>query len=185
MNIGIIGMGFVGGTTANVLERAHKIFPYDKYKSPHNSSSHLEELANQSEVIFVSVPTPMKPSGEIDYSSIHNSLDALSGYITNPSEKYVVIRSTAVSGTTDDLSKKYSFQFAFNPEFLREKHALEDMEKTDRIVIGANSSEIHRKVAEFTNQSFPTQNIFFTDTRTAEMVKYAANVSCISSRNRK
>ncbi|MFC1672438.1 hypothetical protein ACFL01_04815, partial [Planctomycetota bacterium] len=64
-------------------------------------------LAQNADVVFVCVPTPMKPNGEIDYSAIHNSLDLLVETVDkverDPKQLLVVIRSTAVSGTTDAL----------------------------------------------------------------------------------
>ena len=98
-DIGIIGMGVVGGTTAKVLSKIHKIHAYDKYKKEYQD---IPGLIN-SEVVFICVPTPMKKSGEIDYSAIHNSLDFLSE-LAEKYKKYplVIIRSTAVSGTTDN-----------------------------------------------------------------------------------
>ena len=43
MKIGIIGMGFVGGTTAEVLKKVHEIIPYDKYKEPYTNPEKLKE----------------------------------------------------------------------------------------------------------------------------------------------
>ena len=180
INVGVIGMGFVGGTTAQVLSKAHNIFPYDKYKEPHSSHKNIEELAKNSQVIFVCVPTPMKPSGEMDYSAIYDSLDLLNDEVRykgrNPYDISVVIRSTAVSGTTDTLSKKYPFHFSFNPEFLREKHALEDMENTNRVVIGANTQEDYAKVEAIYKPLFPKAKYIRCNIKEAEMVKYSANV---------
>src|SRR3989344_243639 len=131
MNTGMIGMGFVGGNTAEVLGKVHKIFPYDKYKEPYTSQKNVEELVRNSEVVFICVPTPMELSGEIDYDPMRHSLRLLSetakSVDRNPDEILVTVRSTAVSGTTDSVAQKYPFKFAFNPEFLREKRALEDM----------------------------------------------------------
>lgn len=172
MKIGIIGMGFVGGTTAKVLETVHEIIPYDKYKEPYTNPGPL----TNAEVVFICVPTPMKPSGEIDYSAIHNSIKTLvSATSQNEKKPLVVIRSTAVSGTTKNFEKSYPFNFAFNPEFLREKHALEDMKETDRIVIGAEQEEDFEKVKEIYLPLFPNAKFVYVDTKTAEMIKYAAN----------
>ena len=180
MKIGVIGVGIVGGATAQVLSKAHQIYLYDKFKEPHNSKENLEKLALNSESVFVCVPTPMKPSGEIDYSPIHNSvnqlLEATEENKRNPEELLVIIKSTAVSGTTDELAEKYPFSFAFNPEFLREKHALEDMENTDRVVIGANEESSIKKMLGIYRPLFPNANYIITDRKTAEMIKYAANV---------
>jgi UDPglucose 6-dehydrogenase len=180
MKIGMIGMGFVGGTTAKILSRAHEIFPYDKYKEPYYSKKNIEELAGNSETVFICVPTPMKPSGEMDYSAIYDSLNLLKKESMNKSrnlqDMLVVIRSTAVSGTTDKLSEVYPFHFAFNPEFLREKHALEDMENTTRVVIGANTKDDYAKVEEIYKPLFLNARYFHCSVREAEMVKYSANV---------
>ncbi|MDP2672895.1 MAG: hypothetical protein Q8O84_03730, partial [Nanoarchaeota archaeon] len=132
-------------------------------------------ILKKSEAVFISVPTPMKPSGEIDYSSIHNSLEILLENTSEP-RPLVVVRSTAVSGTTDKLEKDYPFNFAFNPEFLREKHALEDMKNTDRIIIGANRKKDYTKVKQIYEPLFPKANYIFVDRKTAEMIKYASNV---------
>lgn len=178
--IGVIGMGFVGGTTAEVLSKAHEIFPYDKYKEPYCSQEYIEKLAENSEIVFLCVPTPMKLSGEIDYSAIHNSLNLLKEEVEkkgkDPKKILVVVRSTAVSGTTDKLSESYPFIFAFNPEFLRERHALEDMNATDRVVIGANTRDAYLKVESVYKPLFPDAKYFHCTLKEAEMVKYGANV---------
>ena len=87
----------------------------------------------------------------------------------------MIIRSTAVSGTTDNLASKYPFNFAFNPEFLREKHALEDMKNTDRVVIGANRLEDYQKVEAIYKPIFPNAKYIHVNNKTAEMIKYANN----------
>jgi len=171
MKIGFIGMGFVGGTTAKFLGKVHEIFPYDKYKDPYRDPSVLSEA----EIVFICVPTPMKPSGEIDYSPIHNSLKTLIRYAKKPFP-LVVIRSTAVSGTTEALEKRYPFRFVFNPEFLRENHADEDMKNTKRIVIGATHIEDSKKIEEVYRPLFPKAEYLHFDSRTAEMIKYSSNV---------
>lgn len=180
MNIGMIGMGFVGGTTAKVLSVAHSIFPYDRYKSPHNGPENMDRLAQNSEIVFVCVPTPMKKSGEIDYSPMHHSLQFLQKTTEklnrNPKDILVTIRSTAVSGTTDSFAEKYPFKFAFNPEFLREKHALEDMKNTNRIVIGVEDKESEKKLIAVYQPIFPNAKIYAVNRKTAEMSKYANNM---------
>jgi len=167
-------MGFVGGTTAKVLEKVHKILPYDKYKEPYTNP----EILKNAEVVFICVPTPMKPSGEIDYTPIHDSMKTLTEITSNIVKKpLVIIRSTAVSGTTDNLEEKYPFNFVFNPEFLREKFAIEDMLNANRIVIGANRDEDYNKAKEVYEPLFPNAKFIKVNRKTAEMIKYAANVT--------
>lgn len=179
--IGMIGMGVVGGTTAKVFSRIHEILPYDRYKSPNNTPAQMDALAKAADYVFLCVPTPMKPSGQMDYSAVDNSLDLLTqaskrtGRILE--DMIVVVRSTAVSGTTDSLETRYPFKFAFNPEFLTEKNALQDMLSTDRVVIGSNSPEVARKIADQVYKPlFPDARYVLTDAKTAEMIKYSANI---------
>jgi len=180
MKIGIIGVGTVGSTTKKTFEEFHDIFPYDKYKTQYSSKENISALAKNSDVIFMCVPTPMKPSGEIDYSPIYNSLDSLSEEVKKNNRSLedilVVIRSTAVSGSTDKFAKSYPFKFVFNPEFLREKYALEDMRNEKRIVIGADAKEDFDTVAKIYKPIFPDAEYIFVDRKTAEMIKYSANV---------
>ncbi len=175
MKLGFIGMGIVGGTTAKVLKKVHEIFPYDKYKKKYKN----KEVLKEAETVFICVPTPMKPSGEIDYSPMHNSLEMLAEVTSNMPEAkkpLVVIRSTAVSGTTDIFEEKFPFHFAFNPEFLTEKNALEDMLSINRIVIGANREEDYKKVKQIYEPIFPSAKYIHVNRKTAEMIKYVANV---------
>ncbi len=180
MKIGMIGVGVVGGATAQVLGKAHEIFLYDKYRQEYNSQEHIENLVKNSEIVFISVPTPMKPSGEIDCSSIHNSLNQILETCRkvgrDPKHLLIVIRSTAVSGTTDKLEEIYPFHISFNPEFLTEKNALNDMLSTDRVVIGAGRVEDHEKVVSVYKPLFPDAKYILINRKTAEMIKYASNV---------
>lgn len=174
MKIGIMGVGFVGGATAEVLKEKHDLILYDKYKENLNKNP---ERLSEAEVVFVCVPTPMKSSGEIDHLAIHNSMGLLEEITYHKENRpLVAIRSTTISGTTEALSEKYPFDFAFNPEFLKEKTALEDMVNTDRIVLGVSSNKNYEKLLEVYTPVFPNAKYIQVDTRTAEMIKYAANV---------
>jgi len=174
-------MGFVGGATKHVFEKVHEVLPYDKFKSPYNTSKHLEIIAKEAKAIFICVPTPMKKSGEIDYSPIHDAIRSLQDKVEeskiDTNNILIVIKSTTVSGSTDKLDKKYPFRFAVNPEFLREKTAIEDMENTDRIVLGVGDSDGERILREIYEPIFPEANYAFVNRKTAEMIKYAANVT--------
>ncbi|MDO8528976.1 MAG: nucleotide sugar dehydrogenase [Nanoarchaeota archaeon] len=184
MKIGVIGVGIVGGATAKVLEKAHEVYLYDKFKPEYYSEENLRSLVLNSEVIFICVPTPMKITGEIDYSSVHSSIEQViqeaAKIERSPQDMLIVIRSTAVSGTTDKLTWKYPFRFAFNPEFLREKHAIEDMENTNRIVIGANDEKSASQLKNIYEPIFPNAQYIIVTRKEAEMIKYAANITLAS-----
>jgi len=179
MKTGFIGMGFVGGTTAKVFGEVHEVLPYDRFKAPYNTKEHMTRIAREAEVAFICVPTPMKPSGEIDYGPMHHSLSLLQQETMavgrDPEDLLVTVRSTAVSGTTDAFANQYPFPIAFNPEFLREAHAYEDMKNTNRVVVGVEDAESERKLRAVYEPLFPNAKFIVHDRKTAEMVKYAAN----------
>lgn len=175
MNIGTIGLGVVGNATKVGLERGHKIFAYDKYKKGYGT---LKDIADNCEVIFITVPTPMKKSGAIDLSAIYESVGILNEYAIEKDEKQIiVIRSTAVSGTTDALAERYpKFDFAFNPEFLTDRNAVQDFIDSRRVVIGANSDRIFNILEKVYHDAKFECPIIKTDIKTAEYIKYCSNV---------
>lgn len=94
--------------------------------------------------------------------------------------KVVINKSTVPIGTGDVVTKiiqsKYSGEFdvVSNPEFLREGTAVNDFMSPDRIVVGTNSSRAEKVLREL-YANFETDNLIFTDIKTAEMIKYASN----------
>lgn len=180
MNIGIVGIGVVGGTTAQFLGKVHKIYPYDRYKSPLDSQENLERLVGNSDVVFLCVPTPMKVSGEMDCSAIYHSLDALLAESVKQKRNHdgilVTVRSTAVSGTTDKLAEKYPFPIAYNPEFLTERNSLHDMKNTNKVVLGVGDERSRDKLLAVYSPIFPKASYIVVSRKEAEMIKYAENV---------
>lgn len=170
MKIGIIGMGFVGSATKYGLERGHEIIGYDKYKKGFSS---VEEVAG-SEVIFICVPTPMEISGKICLGAIEESIDNVCKYAKK--ETIIVIKSTAVSGTTNSFVTKYpAFNFSFNPEFLTQNNANKDFINADRIIIGADDEEVFKKLKQVYSEAQFTCPIIKTSIKTAEFLKYTSN----------
>ena len=140
----------------------------------------LEEAVNQSDIIFLALPTPPGEDGSADLSYILGVAKELGKIITE--YKVVVDKSTVPVGTaakvTEAISEhaKVDFDVVSNPEFLREGYAVEDFLKPDRVVIGT-SSEKAQKVMEDLYKPFVRQGnpIFFMDEKSAELTKYAAN----------
>ncbi len=124
MKIGIIGVGMVGGALAKSFDDP---LLYDLHKKLGN----LEEI-NKAEIVFICVPTPYKDgNGGFDLSIVEESFELLEG------EKIVVIKSTALPGTTEYFQKKYpQHKILFNPEFLTESTADQDMQYPDRQLVG-------------------------------------------------
>lgn len=173
--IGIIGYGVVGRAFENVFKGRARIFIYDRYIPEY---SDLKKLTDNCQVVFVAVPSPMNGDGSMDLSCVK---DVLTGILKKGNSvrklPVVVLRSTIVPGATRNLQKRYpSLKLVYNPEFLSERNSLADMERTDRIIIGGNP-KFCKMVEEVYRDVFPQARYIITDTTTAEMIKYAANVT--------
>src|ERR1700691_5178963 len=96
----------------------------------------------QSDVVFIAVGTPPKPTGEADLSVVFEVAEKvgknLDGYTV------VNVKSTVPVGTNSKVqklidhvkSKDAKFDISSVPEFLREGQAISDTMRPDRIVIG-------------------------------------------------
>ena len=125
--IGICGVGMVGGALKRYFEKkGAKPFLYDKGK---NLGS-IEQV-NQADIIFICVPTPFDKEKGFDLSFVEDACKNIS------SQKIIVIKSTVLPGTTEKFQQKYPHhKFLFNPEFLTELTADQDMQYPDRQIIG-------------------------------------------------
>lgn len=145
--VGQVGYGFIGNAVVELFRPYCRVVVYDKAKcqadSP-NVSHHtsIDPVVRQAEVIFVAVPTPMKPSGEchtgivesviqdIQNSAIKNGRD-LGSFI-------IVIKSTVPPGFTRKMQDKYALRILFSPEFLTEANAVRDFKTANRVILGGD-----------------------------------------------
>lgn len=181
-DIGIVGYGIVGMAVAEGFRLRgnknydHTVRFYDKYKD----SDSLEDVAHNSEYIFVCLPTPFKGNDpqhwSIDLSIMDANIDSLAQHVEG-TDKIITIKSTVVPGTTRAYSEQYlGCNFAFNPEFLREATYIEDFIKADHHVIGADVHQVGRRLMHLYKEQFPHVPVHATDTMTAEAVKYFKNM---------
>src|SRR5678815_2358294 len=132
-----------------------------------------------SDVIFIAVPTPPQPDGSVDLSFIEGVAREIAAAMT--SYKIVVDKSTVPVKTGDKVAEtikryckaKVEFDVVSNPEFLREGFAVEDLMKPDRIVIGVRSQRPLSLIKEvYCPFKAP---IIITDINSAELIKHASN----------
>ena len=171
--IGIVGHGFVGQA---ILFGFSPVVPVNVYdKNSLVSMNTLEETINDSDIIFVSVPTPMRPDGSIDLSIVESVFEDIEA-VNKRADNIIVLKSTVVPGTTDALIEKHpTLNIVFNPEFLTERKARFDFLNQSRVVLGG-AARHRQKLAELYNLRFKSPRIIFTDCKTAELIKYFNNV---------
>jgi UDPglucose 6-dehydrogenase len=208
MDLSIIGSGYVGLVTGacfadvghNVIcvdNDARKVEALQAGKVPiyepgleevihRNVSAHrlrfsgsIKEGVDNSQIVFIAVPTPQRQSGDVDLSYIEKVAREIAGVLTD--YRVIVDKSTVPVKTGEKVAesiKRYNkhgakFDVVSNPEFLREGCAVADLMHPDRIVIGAQSDhaiDLMKKVYE----PFMAP-ILVTDINSAELIKHAAN----------
>ena len=138
---------------------------------------------------FLCLPTPQTDDGSIDLSIMEAGARQLGGTLATKTDWHtVVVKSTVVPGSTEDVitpileaesgkTAGEEFGVGMNPEFLREGTAVDDFLNPDKVVLGADDE---RALADMHDVFGPLVDradapVVETDTRTAEMIKYANN----------
>jgi UDPglucose 6-dehydrogenase len=150
-NIGFIGLGKLGLDCAEVMAEKHTVRGYDIY--PRSSDlvkvCDIEECVNESEWIFVAVPTPHEegydgsvPSShmtpkDFGHDAVKDAIKKINQYAKSP--KKVVLISTVLPGTTRRqfitlLDNKH--QFLYNPYLIAMGSVKWDMVNPEMIMIG-------------------------------------------------
>ena len=208
MEIAIIGSGYVGLVTGTCFaEVGHDVICVDnderKVKALQNGTipiyepglddlvhrnvaarrlrftTSIEEGVDNSQVIFIAVPTPPQDDGSVDLTYIERVAREIASVLK--SYRVIVDKSTVPVKTGEkvaDTIRRYNkvgveFDVVSNPEFLREGCAVDDLMQPDRIVIGTNSDRalaLMRKIYE----PFMAP-VMVTDVNSAELIKHAAN----------
>ena len=144
-----------------------------------------EMAADFADVHFLGVGTPQK-KGEYGAAlcHVHAVIDSLVPRLTRSS--VLVGKSTVPVGTAAELNQRAAaaapcgvdVEIAWNPEFLREGHAVHDTLHPDRIVLGVQQGStraeaaVRELYAPLLNEGVP---FLVTDLQTAELVKVSAN----------
>jgi len=138
------------------------------------------EAVRESDVVFIAVGTPPDGDGCADLQQVLAVARTI-GQNMNRS-KIVITKSTVPVGTAErvrvEIGRHTSapFHVCSNPEFLKEGAAVEDFMKPDRVVVGVDSDEAAKAIAELYAPFLRTGNpLIFMDIPSAEITKYAAN----------
>jgi GDP-mannose 6-dehydrogenase len=209
MNINIVGLGYVGTVSAACLAaRGHQVWGVDinpekvrmiaegrspivepglddRLRQARQSgrlqvTCDLQEALRESDVCFVCVATPSRPSGQIDPAHLfrvcHQIAEALSKL---GKRQIVVIRSSVLPATFDQCRDIFAslpagqVELCANPEFLREATAIRDFEEPSFTVLGTDTEEVAQQLQAL-YEGLPGA-FFRLPPREALMVKYASN----------
>lgn len=178
IRIGVIGKGFVGTAVSHGFSSqtgyGADIKIYDK--NPAKSQNSLEETVNESDYLFLSVPTPSSKDGTMDLSIVESALESINK-VNNSNSNIVLLRSTVTPGTTESFQKKYpKLRFVFNPEFLTERSASFDFINQTRVILGGEKENTERVKKLYRDRFGEFLPVLQTNFQTAELIKYMNNL---------
>lgn len=141
------------------------------------------------EMIFMAVNTPTKTEGEgagmkADLRNIEACARDIAKY--SKKDKIVIEKSTLPVRTAEKIkeilhknSKDIHFEILSNPEFLAEGTAIQDLFKSDRVLIGGDESESGQKavnaLVDIYANWIPKEKILTTNVWSSELSKLASN----------
>ena len=211
MNLAIIGTGYVGLTTGTCFaEVGHNVVCVDNNQSKVEMllegrvpifepdleemiqsnvsagrlsfTTDLAKAVQESEIIFIAVPTPPHDDGSVDLSYIEAVSHEIADVLTPEMGYRIVVDKSTVPVSTGSKVYQVIARYAkgdvdvdvvSNPEFLREGSAVADLMNPDRVVIGADSQramDLMKRVYQPFNAP-----IVEVDLHSAELIKHAAN----------
>jgi UDPglucose 6-dehydrogenase len=139
-----------------------------------------EKAIPESEIVFITVGTPSKDTGEADLISV---VEVVRKIAKNLKKGFTVVscKSTVPVGTNKKIEiiikrhKPKSAEFAVSsvPEFLREGTALHDTLNPDRVVIGSESKKAIELLLQL-HQPINGKRVI-TNLSSAELIKYVSN----------
>jgi UDPglucose 6-dehydrogenase len=145
-------------------------------------TTELPSAVKDADAVFIAVGTPSRRGdGHADLSYVFDAAReiaaALDGFTV------VITKSTVPVGTGDEVERIIGETRAdadavvvSNPEFLREGAAIQDFKHPDRIVVGTEDARARETMTQLYRPLYLNRSpILFTDRRTAELIKYAAN----------
>ena len=152
-------------------------------------STDIKGSIEKSEMIFMAVNTPTKTEGEgagmaADLRYVEACARDIAKY--SKSNKIVIEKSTLPVRTAEKIkqileknSKGLYFEILSNPEFLAEGTAIQDLFKSDRVLIGGEDSESGQNavqaLVEIYSNWIPVEKILTTNVWSSELAKLASN----------
>jgi UDPglucose 6-dehydrogenase len=145
-------------------------------------TTELAQAVAWAEVVFIAVGTPSRRGdGHADLSYVHAVAREVAASVIDFT--VVVTKSTVPVGTCDEVAHiiasvnpNADVAVVSNPEFLRQGAAIEDFKRPDRIVVGLDDERARKVMTDVYRPLYLNQApLLFTDRRTSELIKYAAN----------
>ena len=145
-------------------------------------ASDPKDAVADADAVFIAVGTPSRRGdGFADLSYVYAAAEEVAGLMSGFT--VLVTKSTVPVGTGDEIEAivrrtrpDADVAVVSNPEFLREGSAIEDFKRPDRVVVGLADERARAVMTELYRPLRLNETpVVFTDRRTSELIKYAAN----------
>jgi|TARA_B100001093_G_scaffold487850_1_gene524510 UDPglucose 6-dehydrogenase len=152
-------------------------------------SSEIDKAIDESQIIFMAVSTPTKTYGEgkgmaADLTFVESCARQIAKASKN--DKIVVEKSTLPVRTAEKIkevlfenNRKVNFEVISNPEFLAEGTAIQDLYKSDRVLIGGENTKSGKKAVDslvsIYKRWISADKILTTNVWSSELSKLASN----------
>ena len=152
-------------------------------------SDKIDKSIQKSEMIFMAVNTPTKTKGDgagmaADLSFVESCAKNIA--LVSSTDKIIIEKSTLPVRTAEKIktilnenNNKCHFEILSNPEFLAEGSAIEDLFKSDRVLIGGDATESGKKAVQALVDIYlnwiPDNKIITTNVWSSELSKLASN----------
>jgi UDPglucose 6-dehydrogenase len=147
-----------------------------------NFTANMANPVGEADAVFIAVGTPSRRGdGHADLSYVYAAAKEIAAAVKNFT--VIVTKSTVPVGTGDEVERLIheanptaDVAVASNPEFLREGAAIRDFKFPDRIVVGTSDERARKVLGDiYRPLSLNQAPVMYTERRTAELIKYAAN----------
>jgi UDPglucose 6-dehydrogenase len=197
--VGVIGVGWVGLVTAACFaELGHRVVARDILPEKVEALSRgevaihepgledllrrnaeritfttdMNELLEETRLLFVCVDTPPTYSGDADLSRVRAVVQEL----PEGSDHVLIMKSTVPAGTGQSIRRDMpELAYVSCPEFLKEGTAVADFMHPDRVVVGSDPGDEAAADAVAALYEPLGGEILRTDVASAEMIKLASN----------
>ena len=104
MTIGVIGQGYVGTAIKLGFQHHYNVLTYDKFDLSKSTHSKISDLVEETKILFVCVPTPMRKDGTCYTGIVEEVIREIN---ETADDHIIVIKSTIPPGTTDRINQEY------------------------------------------------------------------------------
>jgi len=145
-------------------------------------TTEAKDAVEDADAVFIAVGTPSRRGdGHADLSYVYAAAEEVAALVKDFT--VIVTKSTVPVGTGDEIEAIFQrvrpdadVAVVSNPEFLREGAAIRDFKIPDRVVVGTDNERAREVMRELYRPLFINETpILFTERRTSELIKYAAN----------